>query len=233
MKHLFFALLATVALFSCKPEKISNAPAQFGPGNYRAGFVSASTGDTTWTATRSAARIETTGLDSAGDTKLKAVLIAYDGHGVYTLQVTNLTDCQQIIRWSWDGNLSINVIQPLDSTANTPQSDVLKAHQTKTFQLIGTAKTGRIKLQAENQTGQCGNSSTLIISITTAILPIVYTDFNVTYNESLGRVFINFTISDPADLRCTVIQHLDGKDYKTVLVALGDDNIAKYSIKLP
>lgn len=231
MKQMFIAVMAAVALFSCKPSDQLIEQTHYGPGQYRAGFVSKSSGDTTWTATRTA-RIETTGLDSAADSKLKAVLIAYNGHGVYTLQVTNLTNCQQIIRWDWEGGFKIDSIgYPPPSTGPLdPQNDVLKANQTKIFTLYGPAKTGKLKLKAESA---CGNSSTLIINITTAILPITYTDFEVLYNQQLERMLISFTIMEPTDLRCTVIQRFEGKDYKTVLVALGDDNITNYTIKLP
>lgn len=223
MKHLLIAVLATVALFSCKPtDHISNAPAINGPGQYRAGFVSKSGGDTTWTAIRTA-RIETTGLDSATDGKLKAVLLAYDGNGGYTIQVTNLQNGDGYIRWDWD-NLAITSVTPGGVQSN------INGHQTKVYTLKGAAKVGKIKVKFY---GDCGNSSQLVIKITTAILPIVYTDFSVTYNEAIERVFVSFSISEPADLSCTVIQKLTGKDYETVLVALGDDNITNYNIKLP
>lgn len=237
MKHLFIAIMATVALFSCKPSDIvNNAPAINGPGNYRAGFVSKSGADTTWTATRRTARIETIGLDSATDNKLKVVLVAYAniaGKGYYTLDVINLMDCRSILRWNWDGDILPTSIEPTDSTAGTSQSDVIAAHQTKRYIVIGNAKPGRIKVKAESVEGNCGNSSTIIINITPAILPIIYTDFTVTFNETLERVFVGFTISQPTDLKCVIIQHLVGEEYKTILVALGDDNITKYNIKLP
>lgn len=235
MKQVFIALVATVALFSCKQaEIISNAPAQNGPGNYRAGFVSKSSGDTTWTATRNA-RIETIGLDSAADSKLKIVLLSYDGHGIFTFSATNLTSCQGIIRWNWDGNFKIDSVGYPSNNPLDPSNDVLKAGQTKIFKIYSfDPKPGRIKVKLENDgSGGCSNSSTLIINITTTLLPITYTGFSVAYNDELQRVFVSFNIMQPADLRCVVIQHLDGAEYKTVLVALGDDNITTYNIKLP
>lgn len=232
MKHLIFALLATVALFSCKQtEVISNQQAINGPGLYRAGFVSKE-GDTTWTATRTA-RSETVGLDSAKDDKLKAVLVTYNGNGVFTVTATNLTTCQGILRWSWDGNFKIDSISYPSGDPNDPSNDVLQAGQTKTFVLYATPKPGRLKIKLMNSTSNCGNSSELIINITTSILPIKYEDFLVAYNDALARVFVSFKIMEPADLKDVVIQRLEGKEYRTVLVVLGDDAITNYHIKLP
>ena len=230
MKNLIFALLATVVFFSCKPsDQLLNAPPQNGPGQYRAGLVSKSVGDTTWTDTRFA-RIETVGLDSAQDSKLKAVLLTYNGNGVFTLSVTNKSTCQQIIRWDWDGGFKIDSIGYPGNNPLDPKNDVLVAGQTKLFTLFTNKKTGRLKLKAQSE---CGNSSTLIINITTAILPIKFTDFSVNYDSNVERTFVSFNVAEPQDLNCIVIQKLDGKEYKTVLVALGDNNISNYSIKLP
>src|SRR6478736_3413488 len=223
IKVLFFVLITTVTIFSCKPSDQLLTNAQNGPGNYRAGFVSKE-GDTTWTATRSA-RTETMGLDSAGDSRLKAILIAYDGHGVFTVSATNLTTCQGIIRWNWDGNFKIDSIGYPSGNPTDPQNDVLKAGQTKVFQIYAKPKPGRLKLQLK---GECGNSSELIINITTAILPITFTDFAVTYNECTGRVFVGFNIMEPTDLNWVIIQRLEGKDYKTVLLVPGDDKTTIY-----
>lgn len=235
MKQMFIAVMATVALFSCKQaEVISNAPAQNGPGQYRAGFVSKSAGDTTWTTTRrAAARTETVGLDSAADSRLKAVLISYNGNGVFTVTATNLTACQGILRWNWDGNFKIDSIGYPSGNPNDPSNDVLHANETKTFVLYAKPKPGRLKIKLMNNTGNCGNSSELIINITTSILPIKYEDFWVAYNDALERVFVSFKINEPKDLRDIIIQRLSGNEYKTVLVMLGDDNITNYSIKLP
>ena len=230
MKHVLIAVMATVTLFSCKQaEVISTAQAINGPGQYRAGFVTKSIGDTTWTNTRTA-RAETVGLDSAADTKLKAVLVSYNGSGMFTVTATNLTSCQGILRWSWDGNFKIDSIGYPSNNPNDPSNDVLQAGQTKTFTLYTHPKPGRLKIKLM---GNCGNSSELIIDITTTILPIKYSNFMVAFNDELQRVFVSYQIAEPADLKCAVIQRLEGKEYKTVLVALGEDNTKNYSIKLP
>lgn len=228
MKHLLIALMATASLFSCKPDDQLLPAAQNGPGNYRAGFVSKS-GDTTWTATR-AARAETMGLDSAKDTKFKIVLISY-GHGVFTVAATNLATCQGIIRWNWDGNFKIDSIGYVSNNPLDPSNDVLAVGETKVFKLYAKPKVGRIKMQLNTICG--GNSSELIINITTVILPITYTDFAVTYNEAIGRTYIGFNISEPRELNWVIIQRLEGKEYKTVLMVPGDDATTTYNIKLP
>jgi hypothetical protein len=228
-KVLFIAFMATVSLFSCKKSGDILPDSHNGPGNYRAGFVSKA-GDTTWTATR-AARTETVGLDSAQDSKIKAVLVSYNGKGVFTVTATNLTSCQGIIRWNWDGNFKIDSIGYASGNPNDPSNDVLKAGQTKTFVLYTQPKPGRLKIKLMNNTGNCGNSSELIINITTTILPITYTDFSVSYTDN--RVFIGFNITEPSELNWVVIQRLDGKEYKTVLLVPGDDKTKSYNIKLP
>lgn len=224
MKYLTIFFLAIITLLSCKT---TDQLLPSGPGSYRAGFVSKQ-GDTTWTATR-AARIETVGLDSAADNRLKLVLVAYDGHGVFTVTATNLTACQGILRWNWDGNFKIDSIGYPSNDPIDPKNDVLAAGETKTFKLYSKPKPGRLKLQLK---GNCGNSSELIINITTTILPITYSDFLVRYNEDLGKTFISFTIMEPTELNQVIIQQLKGKEYKTVLVMLGDDQTTHYSIKL-
>lgn len=229
MKTVIISVLATVAIFSCKPSDQLLEQQHYGPGQYRAGFVSKSSGDTTWTDTRFT-RTETVGLDSAQDSKLKAVLLTYNGNGVFTLSVTNKSACQQIVRWDWDGGFKIDSIGYPGNNPLDPKNDVLTAGQTKVFTLYTNKKTGRLKLKAQSE---CGNSSTLIINITTAILPIKFTDFLVTYNTELERTFIGFTIADPKDLQATIIQQLQGKEYKTIMTALGDDTITTWNIKLP
>jgi hypothetical protein len=227
-KASLITFLLTVLLFSCKKDDHSIPGSHNGPGNYRAGFVSKQ-GDTTWTATRSA-HTETVGLDSAQDSKLKAVLLTYDGRGVFTVTATNLTTCQGIVRWNWDGNFKIDSIGYPSNSPTDPQNDVLKAGETKVFKLYAKPKPGRLKIQLK---GDCGNSSELIINITTSILPITYTNFSVTYNENAGRVFIGFNIMEPKELNWVIIQRLEGKEYKTILLIPGDDTTTIYNIKLP
>jgi len=233
-KVLFLSLIASVIIFSCK-RSLQSPTAQNGIGNYRAGFVS-KTGDTTWTTTKlssKTARVETVGLDSAFDNRFKISLISYNGNGVFVLTATNLTTCQGIIRWSWDSNFKIDSIGYASNNPNDPENDVLKAGQTKTFIIYSKQpKPGRLKAQL-NSVSNCGNSSSLIINITSAILPITYTNFAVTYNETIGRLFIGFNIMEPTELNWVVIQKLDGNIYKTVLLVPGDDKTNTYNIKLP
>lgn len=220
MKQLFIAFMATVALFSCN-KKDSALDLKHEYSNYRVYFTSKSQYDTTYTPTKGA-RIETSGLDSAQDGKLKAVLIAYDGHGGYTIQVTNLQNCDGTIKWDWDG-LTISNITP-----GGPES-ALAANQTKTFYLSGTAKVGHIRVKFWSN---CGNSSELVFNITTAILPIVYLNYTVSYNDKLNKHIISFDIEQPQDVDWIVIEQLIGKEYKLVYRVPGDDVTKQYAIKL-
>ena len=220
MKHLFIALIGCVALFSCK-KNVDNTESGHEYANYRVYFISKSQKDTTYTPTKGA-RIETSGLDSAQDGKLKAVLIAYDGHGGYTIQVTNLQNCDGTIKWDWDG-LTISNITP-----GGPES-ALAANQTKTFYLSGTAKVGHIRVKFWSN---CGNSSELVFNITTAILPIVYLNYTVSYNDKLNKHIISFDIEQPQDVDWIVIEQLIGKEYELVYRVPGDDVTKQYAIKL-
>ena len=220
MKNLIIALLIGISLFSCKKtDSLQSDNHDY--TNYRVYFTS-KTGDTTYTPTKGA-RVETVGLDSAEDKDLKAVLLAYDGHGNYIISVTSNLPCQSIIRWGWEG-LTIDTIMP-----GGAQGDVLKAGETKVFTLSGSPKVGKIKLQAQ---GSCGNSSTLIINITTAILPITYLNYTVSYNNDLKKHVINFDIVHPQDVNWIIIEQLIGKEYKLIYSIPGDEITTKYSIKL-
>lgn len=220
MKHLFIAILATVALFSCT-KKDSALEQKHEYSNYRVYFTSKSQHDTTYTPTKGA-RVETVGLDSAQDGKLKAVLMAYDGHGGYTIQVTNLQDCDGTIKWDWDGLTITNI------TPGGPES-ALAAHQTKTFYLTGTAKIGHIKVKFF---GDCGPSSALVINITTVILPIVYLNYTVSYNDKLNKHVISFDVEQPQDVDWIIVEQLIGKEYKLVYRIPGDNVTKQYAIKL-
>lgn len=217
---LLISALASLALFSCK-KNVDNTPSGHDYANYRVYFTSKSQKDTTYTPIKGA-RVETSGLDSAQDGKLKAVLIAYDGHGGYTIQVTNLQNCDGTIKWDWDGLTITNI------TPGGPES-VLAANQTKTFYLTGTAKIGHIRVKFW---GDCGNSSQLVFNITTAILPIVYLNYTVSYNDKLNKHIISFDIEQPQDIDWIVIEQLIGKEYKLVYRIPGDDITQQYAIKL-
>jgi hypothetical protein len=231
MKHLLFAALATVALFSCKKETVPQND-DYAFKQYRVYLTSKSQKDTTYTPTRGA-RIETVGLDSAFDSKLKAVLLTYNGHGVFTLQVTNLTNCQGIIRWNWGGQFKIDSIGYPSNNPNDPKNDVLHAKETKIFTLYTNGKVGDLKLQMKNQVGDCGNSSELVIKITTTILPIVFLNYNVSYDDVLARHVISFSIEEPKDVDWIIVEQLVGKEYKWVYGIPGDDVTKFYTIKLP
>jgi hypothetical protein len=231
MKSIILTLTAACIIIGCKPSDQLLSPTHYVDGMYRAGLISME-GDTTWTNTRTVIT-ETIGLDSAFDSKLKVVLVNYDGHGVFTVTVTNLTTCQGIIRWNWDGNFKIDSIGYASNNPLDPSNDVLHAGETKTFKLYTQPKVGRLKIKLMNSVGNCGNSSELIINITTSILPIKYTNFTATYDRESDHVFIGFTTSEPKSLKWILIQQQVGQEYKTILHVAGDDNITSYKIKLP
>jgi hypothetical protein len=63
--------------------------------------------------------------------------------------------------------------------------------------LIGDAKPGRIKVKAEKEvSSNCSNSSTLILEITTVILPVKYTQ--KTTKRVGDKMIVEFTIDDPS-----------------------------------
>lgn len=147
------------------------------------------------------ARVETIGLELVEDSRLKAVLVAYQplpgGMAKYTVEMTNKQSCQMILRWNYD-NIGPIDPQPTDGTANTAQSDVLKGNQVKTYIIIGKAKLGRIYVQAQKSNSDCPNSSQLILEITTAILPIEFTDFTVDKKD--GNYIVKFHTETPQDV---------------------------------
>jgi len=220
-KLLFIATSAAVLAFSCKKETEPQQH-QHDYANYRVYFISKSLKDTTYTPTKGA-RVETVGIDSAYDARLKATLLAYDGHGGYTVQVTNLQPCQVKVKWGWEG-LTIDSISPGGNQS------IMEANQTITFKLTGSAKVGKIKLQAQ---GDCGNSSTLIINITTAILPIVYLNYTVSYNDKINKHVISFSVEQPQDINWIAIEQLVGSEYGLLYGIPGDDQTTNYNIKLP
>lgn len=229
MKHLLL-VIATISIFSCKKE---SAPLQdaYEHKNYRVYFTSKSGNDTTYTITRGA-RIETVGLDSAFDSKLKAVLVTYQGNGVFVLSVTNLTGCQGIIRWNWGGGFKADSIGYPSGNPADPKNDVLQAKETKILTLYTNGKAGELKLQMKSQVGDCGNSSELVIKITTSLLPIKYLDYVVTYNKEIGKHVISFNVEDPTNVGWIVVEQLVGREYKWLMGIPGDDTTRHYTIKL-
>lgn len=217
MKNLIFTVIAVVSILfaSCKKE-VTPPAADHVKSPYQILAIGADTSKST----TMFARAETVGLVVAEDDKLKAELIAYNGAGVYTLQVTSKVNCQGIIRWGWDG-LTIDSI--------TPGSDVIPANGVVTFTLYGDHKVGRIKLKMESD---CGNSSTLIINITAAILPINFIENTAKYDQKTGKTIITFTIDDPAQIDWLLIRrNVAGEWVQAALVAC--DHVTKdYIIKL-
>lgn len=232
MKQLFVTLLITASLMACKKD--NSGTIEHEQSIYRVYLLGAA-GDTTQLPDMMA-RVATVGLDSAKDDKLRVILTSYQnigGLGYYTLSVTNLQSCQMLLRWNWDGNLLPTSIQPTDSTANTPQSDVLKSFQTKTYVVIGNPQPGRIKVQAQKANSDCPNSSTLIINITPAILPIRVVQHRADYDKTTNKTTISFTVDDPAFFDWILIDRLNANKKWEQAALIGSDHTTKnYSIKL-
>lgn len=218
MKKLIFAVLAATLLISCSQSKKETLPPVHEKSDYR--VLLYNDVDTT-ISTSMRARVQTTGLILVEDSKLKAELLSYDGHGKYTVKVTSKINCQGIVRWGWDG-LTIDSI--------SPTSDVIQAGQAVTFTLHGDHKTGRIKLKLESP---CGNSSTLIINITKDILPVKIIENAATYDEKTGKTIITFTIDDPLLFDWILVQRLNGdKVWVQAMLIASDHTTKQYSIKL-
>jgi hypothetical protein len=218
MKKLIFAVFAATLLMACNQSEKEILPAPHEKSDYR--VLLYNDVDTT-ISTSMRAREQTVGLVVAEDDKLKAELIAYNGAGVYTLKITSKITCQGIVRWGWDG-------LTIDSIA--PGSDVVQAGQSVVFTLYGDHKTGRIKLKLESD---CGNSSTLIINITTAILPVKIIENTAAYDEKSGKTIITFTIDDPTMFDWILVQRLNGDKIWIHAMLIDSDHTTKqYSIKL-
>jgi hypothetical protein len=221
MKYLIFTAVIAFCLFiaSCSESKKETLPPHM-KSPYR--VLVYGKGDTTISSTMFA-RTETVGLVIAEDDKLKAVLKSYHklptGEGVYEVEVTSKLNCQSIIRWGWE-QLSIDNI--------TPSSDVIPANQTRIFTLTGDAKVGKIKLKAESD---CGNSSTLIINITIAVLPVVIINNVAEYDKVLDRIIVFFTIDDPTQAEWIIIQNMVNEKWNQVML-IGGDNVTK-SYRIP
>ena len=238
MKRLFFAvaLLMTFTLFSCKKElgnADNNQLAHVDTAHIKEWYKIYAIGGTDTTSTPAMlARTETVGLLSAEDSRLRVAIIAYNGHGKFTLQATNLQNCQEILRWNIDGNddLRIDSIVAMDSTYGTPESDVLKPNQTKIFSIYTNAMPGKIKVQAQGYS--CGNSSTLILNITTSILPITLVDYNAEFNSKSGKTILNFTLLEPEQTDWISIRKLINNEWKEIML-IGCNKVTKsYSIPL-
>lgn len=232
MKTTFLALLITISAIACKKAD-SGADPNHEKSIYRVYLISST--DTTQLPDMQA-RVETMGLDSAKDSRLRVVLTGYQnigGKGYYTLDVTNLQSCEMILRWNWDGDILPTSIEPTDTTANTLQSDILAGNQVKRYVVIGNPKPGRIKVQAQKHNSSCPNSSELIINITPAILPIKVVSHDAKYDKATDKTIISFSVTDPASFDWILIDRYKGNDEWEQVALIGADHTTKnYSVKL-
>jgi|ERR1044072_387126 hypothetical protein len=228
MKQLISALAVALifAFTSCGKHLDTVNQDEHVKDQYRVLGIGKAAGDTS-ISTVMFARTETVGLVVAEDSKLKAELIGYqkiNGHGVYTVAMTNKQPCQVIMRWGWE-NLTIDSISP-----GGAQGDVIPANGYKVFTLIGDAKVGKIKVQAQGV--DCGNSSTLIVNITVTILPIKYISNTASYDTKTGKVTITFEADRPDTINWFLIMKLINQKWQQVAMIPAEDNTKKYSIKL-
>lgn len=229
MKHLISALAVAVIMTApaCTREIDPPAQQEHVKEPYRILAIGKTPGDTSTSSTMWA-RTETVGLVTAEDSKLRAELIGYqniNGHGVYTVAMTSKLNCQSNLQWGWE-QLNIDSIGP-----NAADRDVLPANGYKVFTLVGDAKVGKIKVQAQSD---CGNSSTLIVNITLAILPITYIQNTAKYDASTDRVTLDFTIDRPETINWFLVQKLQAdRTWITVFTVPADDNIKTYRVPIP
>lgn len=180
-------------------------------------------------------RVETLALAQDEDSQLKAELIGYlalpGGQGQYTIKVTNKTPCQMILRWNWENLNPVTSIEPNDSTANTPQSDVLKANEFKIYTMIAMAVPGKIFVKSENINSTCSPSSQLKLIITQAILPIEYT--SITRKRVGDQVTVNWSTETPGEVSHFLVMWTptgDQKDEVCKYMLDADPNKKNYSI---
>jgi len=231
MRKILLILALIVSIASCK-KSMDSTPKDHQRAAYFVGAIG-SGGDTVFTPGMWA-RVETVGLVVAEDSKLRAELMSYQNIGgiaYYTVRMTNKQPYQVILRWGWD-NINPTSIQPNDSTANTDQSDVLKPSQVKVYTVIGLPKIGRIKVQAQHINNDGANSSTLIVEITAAVLPVTYLAHKASYDDVLHIVTLSFTVDDPTQADTYVIQRQTNGPREVIYQFTSDKKTKSYNIPI-
>lgn len=225
-------LLGFIVFGSCKKDIAKDDP------NYIVGWTRVIGVRATDTSTTKQvhARVQA-GLTSDEDSQLRAELMAYmplpGGQGKYTVRITNLTNCQMILRWNYE-NLAITSIDPNDSTAGTAQADVIKAGAVKTYTLIGKATVGKIFVKSEKSNSTCNPSRQLILIITTTILPIEFTSIDVKRVDS--TMIVKWSTEAPGDVDQFLVMWTptgDKRDEVCKYILASDPKIKEYSAKYP
>lgn len=175
------------------------------------------------------ARMESTPLVVAEDSKLKAELIGYQS-GNYTIRVTNKQPCQMILRWGWEDITPVISIEPDDATANTPQAQVMQPNQVKIFVMKAAARPGKILVKAEKSNSECPNSSTLVIQITIDILPIKWISHTATYNKITNETIISYEVDDPKTINSYLIRKMVNGEPKVIMSFDANKTRKKYDI---
>lgn len=212
------SIIALISAFTACKKETTNAEPEYEEGVTRViGVKGIDTSSTPFMF----AREQTGVLAMDEDPTLRAELIAYY-QGIYTIRMTNLTDCQRILRWNYEG-------LTLDSW--DPANDVLAPNAVVTYTLTGDAKPGKILVKAEKSNSTCENSKTLVINITTAILPIKYTSH--TTKRVGADMVVNFSTEEPENIDWWyVLWSPDGnKDHEIVKNSFEcDKTTKKYTI---
>jgi hypothetical protein len=215
MKRVLLILALVLSIVSCKRE-IDPPKQDHVKTYYRVGAIKH--GDTTRTSSV-LAREQTVGIAMVEDNDLKMTLVAYF-NGTYTIEVKNKQGCSVALDWGWEGLKIFDI---------DPNYNVVGPGDTKTFVLRGEAKLGKIKLKSW---GWCGNSSTLIMPITIAILPVTYLEFSGSYDEKAGIVNLKFLIDDPNEVDTFFIEKLVGTKWVIVYQFTCDKKTTSYNIPI-
>lgn len=211
--------MAVLSFVSCKKDNISSPrdDGKYIDGNIRVlsvgGTDTFSTPLITPTHGGRVASTESIALAVDEDDKMRAELLSYQplggGKALYIVNAINKTDCQQLVRWHWIGGLLVDSIIPLD--------DAVYPHSATIFKVYGTATVGAITLNAQaHEPTSCGNSRTLQLSITTAILPS--TIKQVTAERTGDKMTVKFHTENPQASDHFVIMWTPDGDLKHEIV---------------
>lgn len=219
MKSLKFVLIVALigSFIACKKETASS-------DRYEEGYtrVIGVKGSDTSSTPFMEAREQTSGILLVEDDKLRAKLIAYS-KGVYTIEMTNKENCQGILRWNYEG---------LTIDHWSPANDVLPPLGTTVFTLTGDAKPGKIMVKSESNCGN--NSSTLVLNITTDILPITFT--RCTTERVGSEMIVNFSTEEPNEVDWFFVMWSPNgsEDQEVVKKSIRSDGVTKkYIISYP